>query len=346
MNHPLQEAVSTDGAKAAVLAHRQPLPTRVRWLLFGLPTVLLGSVMLALLFLSSAPNTTGTTTLSIPEGASIKEIATLAADTQIVRSGGMLYFTLLLFHKDQPIQAGNFTFDHSMNVLGVADFLTSTAARDDLVRLTFPEGMRTDEYALIVSDVMPDLSVADFMLAASSSEGELWPETYYVPTYYTAFDIVKTMRDSFQIFAEQQQDALESSGYSFNDWVILASIVEREANDEESMRTVAGILSNRLALGMPLQADATIAYVLDTDLKDLPTGKLAELIDTLDSPYNTYKYAGLPPTPIGNPGATALLAVLNPIKSDYIYYLTDDEGNFHYAVTLEEHNRNVTRYLK
>jgi UPF0755 protein len=131
-----------------------------------------------------------------------------------------------------------------------------------------------------------------------------------------------------------------SSSLSLDEVMVLASIVEREANSPESMKIVAGILENRLELGMRLQADASIEYVLDKPLSELTPEDLE-----IDSPYNTYKYTGLPPTPIGNPGREAMLAVLEPIKSDYYYYITDEAGEFHFAKTYDEHLQNIKMYL-
>ena len=109
---------------------------------------------------------------------------------------------------------------------------------------------------------------------------------------------------------------------------------------------VAGILLSRIVLGMPLQVDAAMEYALATPLQELLPGELALQIRELDSPYNTYKYKGLPPTPIGNPGLTAIEAVLNPKNSDYLFYITGIDGEFYYAETLEEHNQNIARYLR
>jgi len=121
----------------------------------------------------------------------------------------------------------------------------------------------------------------------------------------------------------------------------MASLLEREANTEESMKMVSGILQNRLAEGMRLQADASLEYVLNRPLGTLTAEDLE-----IDSPYNTYRYDGLPPTPIGNPGLTSIMAVLEPTPSDYFYYLTDEDGEFHYAKTFDEHRANIKRYLR
>ena len=123
--------------------------------------------------------------------------------------------------------------------------------------------------------------------------------------------------------------------------LILASILEREANSPESMKMVSGILQGRMEAGMPLQADASVEYILDKPLKELTADDLK-----IDSPYNTYTNRGLPPTPIGNPGLDAIRAVLDPTVTDYVYYITDTDGNFHYARTYNEHLDNVELYLR
>jgi UPF0755 protein len=121
----------------------------------------------------------------------------------------------------------------------------------------------------------------------------------------------------------------------------LASIIEREANSPESMKMVSGILQNRLTIDMPLQADASIEYILDKPLNALLPEDLK-----IDSPYNTYLNRGLPPTPIGNPGLTAIEAVLEPTLSKYLFYITDETGEFHYAEDFDQHRANIQRYLR
>jgi UPF0755 protein len=145
-------------------------------------------------------------------------------------------------------------------------------------------------------------------------------------------------------FAKETNDIqtlMDVHSLSYDEILVLASILEREANSEASMKIVSGILQRRLAEGMPLQADASIEYVLNKPLKELTPDDLK-----IDSPYNTYTNRGLPPTPIGNPGRTAILAVLEPTDTEYIFYITDEEGEFHYAKTYDEHLDNIERYLR
>jgi UPF0755 protein len=120
----------------------------------------------------------------------------------------------------------------------------------------------------------------------------------------------------------------------------MASLVEEEARTLETRRTIAGILWKRLKLGMPLQVDAVFPYIIGKNTYELSIGDLA-----LDSPYNTYKYAGLPPAPITNPGLDAMLAAVTPTDSPYLYYLSDRNGKMHYARTHDGHLANKAAYL-
>jgi len=123
--------------------------------------------------------------------------------------------------------------------------------------------------------------------------------------------------------------------------LVLASIIEREADSVESKKMVAGILKNRMSINMPLQTDASMEYILDKPLSELTPEDLKK-----ESPYNTYLNFGLPPTPIGNPGLDAILAVLEPTPSDYYYYITGNDGEFYYAKTYAEHLQNIEKYLR
>jgi UPF0755 protein len=135
----------------------------------------------------------------------------------------------------------------------------------------------------------------------------------------------------------------QGSNLSFADSVILASILERETKTDAERPVVAGILINRLNLGMPLQVDATVQYAVGTSKDWWPILTLEDL--KVNSLYNTYKYAGLPPGPIANPGLSSLKAAFNPAQTDYLYYIHDPTGQIHYAKTLAEQNANIAKYL-
>ncbi|MFA4954260.1 MAG: endolytic transglycosylase MltG [Patescibacteria group bacterium] len=184
-------------------------------------------------------------------------------------------------------------------------------------------------------ELAQDYSFLSGLPKSATLEGYLFPNTYRVWRDQLPEALIRKQLDEFGKQTAAMRDAAQKQGKNFRDVLILASIVEKEATDASDKKIVAGILSNRLRIGMALQTDSTINYVIQAGraratLKDL------ELV----SPYNTYKNKGLPPAPICNPGHDALDAALNPAKTDYLYYLHDADGKSYYAKTLEEHKRN------
>jgi UPF0755 protein len=175
----------------------------------------------------------------------------------------------------------------------------------------------------------------------SKYEGYLFPDTYFVAPNDTAAEIVERMRNEYEEKIEPYRTLIEASPYTEKEVIVLASILEREANDRESMGLVSGILQHRLKIGHPLQVDATFEYILGKTSSELTAEDLE-----IDSLYNTYNNLGLPPAPIANPGLMAIEAVLEPTESPYFYYLTDDKGIFHYARTFEEHKQNKELFLR
>lgn len=169
-----------------------------------------------------------------------------------------------------------------------------------------------------------------------SLEGYLFPDTYRVWRDQLPDGLVRKQLDEFgALFATTTVGPPSAPLKTLDDVVILASIVEAEVREPRDRRLVAGIFLNRLQIGMPLQTDASISYLTGSGRARSTAEDLA-----IDSPFNTYKYPGLPPAPINNPGADAIRAVLDPAPSDYLYFLSDAAGNTYYARTLEEHAEN------
>jgi UPF0755 protein len=281
------------------------------------------------------------TPVTIEEGSSISEIVDTLEANGVVRSPFLLYTIILTKYSPQDIKASQYVFDKPYNVFQVADKLATGDFTSNLVRLTHREGERVTELAVVVHAALPNISEADFIAAALPYEGTLFPETYFLPPHFTATDVVNTLHDKYEEFMIPKRGTIAASNLSEAEVIILASIIEREANDAESMSMVSGILQNRLNDGMPLQADASIEYILDKPLEELTPEDLK-----IDSPYNTYLNKGLPPTPIGNPGAASIGAVLDPTPSDYYFYITGKDGVFYYATTYNDHKRNIARYLR
>lgn len=272
-----------------------------------------------------------------------EETASLAArelaDAGVVSHAPVLLFILRISGASEQVRAGAYRFDAPQNVFAVARRLASGDYGLPPARLTFPEGFTAREAAEQIAKAFPGLSAEAFLAKARQHEGYLFPDTYFLPAESDAASIVALMRANF----DTKTDALfksASTTLSRSDAVILASVVEREARTMESKRLVAGILLNRLALGMPLQVDAVFGYIRGSETYSPSYADLK-----MDSPYNTYLHAGLPPGPISNPGLESLEAVLHPARTDYLFYLTGKDGLMHYAATHAGHQANRKKYL-
>jgi UPF0755 protein len=208
--------------------------------------------------------------------------------------------------------------------------------------VTIPEGLRREEIVQkFANGLGKDATfVTDFLQASKGKEGYLFPDTYLLPRDMTAATIVKKMTDTF---ASKTQNLKNNSGLSFDQAIVLASLLERETKTDAERPIVAGILIKRLNSDWPLQIDATVQYAVGTPKNWWPILTLDDL--SIKSAFNTYKNQGLPPFPIANPGISSIKAVLNPVESDYWYYIHDNSGQIHYAKTLAEHNANIAKYL-
>jgi UPF0755 protein len=282
----------------------------------------------------------------IAPGTPVRTITEELKEKKVVRSEQLLYYILVFLHNPADLKASTYVFDSPLSTLDVAKKLTEGDFDTDLVRFTHIEGERVEILAQRAEKLFPNFNAKLFIENALPMEGKLFPETYFVPPTYDESELLELLIDTYEEKIEPLREAMATSSLTEEEIVILASVLEREANSPESMSIVSGILQNRLAINMPLQADATIEYVLESPLGELPAGQLASELRELDSPYNSYLNLGLPPTPIGNPGLDAITAAINPTPSDYFYYITGDDGEFYYAETYDQHLLNIARYLE
>ncbi|PKN16322.1 MAG: endolytic transglycosylase MltG [Deltaproteobacteria bacterium HGW-Deltaproteobacteria-23] len=179
-------------------------------------------------------------------------------------------------------------------------------------------------------------------IKAASVEGFLYPSTYSLLKIETPADLIRQMTGQFsKIYTEKFSETEQNSRLSRLQIITLASIVEKEAVVPEEMPIIASVFHNRLKKGMPLQSDPTAVYGVRAF-----SGRVSGSDVRRDSPYNTYLIKGLPPGPIGNPGAAAIEAVLRPMATGYYYFVAKNDGTHHFSVSLDEHNRAVQRYLK
>lgn len=279
--------------------------------------------------------------VEIPPGTSLVDSTRILADAHAVRSAVLLQMLLLGSSTHARVQAGTYIFEQPLSMREVADAITSGAYGDPFVRITVPEGFSNEQIDAVASERLDRVEPGEILRLAEGKEGYLFPDTYHVPETFTASDLVALMEATFREQLDELRADIERSGRTERDIVIMASILEREANDEESMRLVSGILWDRIDIGMPLQVDASFSYLLGKASDELTVDDLA-----MDSPYNTYTNLGLTPTPISNPGRMAIEAAIHPISSPYLFYLTAPDGVFHYARTFEDHRDNKFQYLR
>ena len=194
--------------------------------------------------------------------------------------------------------------------------------------------------ATILQKDIPGFDAPYFVKIAHDKEGYLFPDTYYFLPNVTADDVVSAMSNNFNQKIATLDSDIRSSSRSLKDIIIMASIVEQEARTIDTRKIIAGILWKRLDKGLLLQVDAPLVYITGNT-----TGYISIDDTKIDSPYNTYKYKGLPAGPITNPGLDSITAVLHPTMTAYFYYLSDKNGVMHYAETFAEHVANKEKYL-
>lgn len=279
--------------------------------------------------------------ISIPADATSEEIANQLVAQHVVRSSFELKAYARLSGQDRAMQSGIYVFNNPLGLAGVVSRLAAGEHGIQEARVTLTEGMTAKDMAQAIAAAVPGFDAKAFLSAASTSEGYLFPDTYFMLPGTTPEEMVQRLRAQFDAKIATIQPQVNAFGKPLQDDVIIASILEREVKDMKDKQIVAGILYNRLKTGMPLQVDAAFGYAHGLN-GYVPTA--ADIAG--NSPYNTYRFAGLPPTPISNPGLDSLLAAVTPTKTSYFYYLTGTDGKTYYAKTFDEHKANIAKYLK
>lgn len=291
--------------------------------------------------------------VEIPQGSGSVAIGRRLADAGVIRDVNSFRLALWITGSGRRLQAGEYRFDRPMSARQVADKI----ARGDVYvhPITFPEGLTIRQMAALyeskgfgeakafVAAASDASAVQDIDPAAKDLEGYLFPDTYALPRRATADQLVARMVASFtKALTPEIVDAARARGLSVRQLVTLASIVEKETGNKDERPLVAAVYSNRLRIGMGLQCDPTVIYALERAGRY--TGNLRRDDLQFDSPYNTYRYAGLPPGPIASPGRASLQAASAPADVPYLYFVSRNDGSHAFAATLDEHNRNVQQY--
>jgi UPF0755 protein len=291
--------------------------------------------------------------VEIPQGAGSRTIGDRLVGAGVVRDHLTFRVSLWLTGQGRRLKAGEYRFDRGMAPADVIDKL----ARGDVyvIHLTFAEGLNTFDMAKIfeshgfgtaasfVEAAMDVAPIHDLDPQAKTLEGYLFPETYALPRKTDAPKLVHMMAAQFQhAFTPEIREAATGRGLTPRQVVTLASIVEKETGKPEERPIVSAVYQNRLRIGMPLQCDPTVIYALE--LAGRYDGNIHKEDLSIDSPYNTYRYPGLPPGPIASPGRASLEAAVHPADADYLYFVSRNDGTHVFARTLDEHNKNVQKY--
>jgi UPF0755 protein len=277
----------------------------------------------------------------INKGSSASQIGDKLESAGLIKNA--LAFKLYIRFTGQTgkLQSGQFKLSPSFSLFQTVSSLFNGPVE---IWVTIPEGLRREEIAARFTSTLgkDTIFTNEFLQASVGKEGYLFPDTYLFPMDASASAVVQKMTDTFSV--KTQGLIPTGSNLTFSESVILASLLERETKTDLERPIVAGIILNRLKLGMPLQIDASVQYALGTSKFWWPILSLADL--KIKSPYNTYENTRLPPTPIANPGLSSLKAAFAPVQTNYLYYIHDSSYQIHYATTLTEHNANVVKYLK
>ena len=292
--------------------------------------------------LSGVSTDKSTKVFVISKGAGVSDVAKKLKEENLIKSE--LAFKIFVQQNNlaSKLQAGSYKLSPSMSA---QEILTILRFGSEDIRVTLIEGWRIEEMA---QKLNTELKIDNKEFLKYAKEGFMFPDTYLFPKDYSAQQIVKRLKDTFDAkFSDNLKSKIKSLGLSENQGVILASIVEREARSGEVRTMVASILLKRFKIGMALNADATVQYALGYQQEEKSWWKrhLSKEDLKIDSLYNTYIHAGLPPASISNPGLASLKAVADADPStQYLYYYHDSKGVSHYAKTLEEHNQNVANF--
>jgi UPF0755 protein len=291
--------------------------------------------------------------VEIPTGAGAAEIRQRLLDAGLVRDALTLRLALRWTGASRALKAGEYRFDRPMTAIEVVEKI----ARGDVYgqRITFPEGLTIREMAGLyemrglgtarefVAAARNTALIQDLDPAATDLEGYLFPDTYTSGRTVKAPELIEKMVAGFR--AALPPDAVQppnQAPLSTRQLVTLASLIEKETAKAEERPLVSAVYRNRLRIGMGMQADPTVIYALQRAGKY--NGNIRKEDLTINSPYNTYRFPGLPPGPIASPGKASLEAALHPADAPFLYFVSRNDGSHVFATTLTEHNRNVQEF--
>ena len=281
--------------------------------------------------------------ITIPKGASAQFVAMQLKDELCLQNESIFMIALTLTMNNKRIRSGRYNLKGILSIGQLVNILTSQST--DRVKVTLIEGWTLDHFA---SELKKKLEINSYKflrlckdynfthslgIDAPSLEGFLFPDTYILLRTYTEEDIIRVLVNQFKHNMKTLKH-ISSVKLNIREIVTMASIIQGEAMYADEMSIISSVYHNRLKRGMLLQADPTIQYIIPGKPRRLYNKDL-----DVEDPYNTYKYKGLPPGPINNPGLAALKAAMNPAETNYLYFVSNLEGRHTFTHTSDEHNK-------
>ena len=279
--------------------------------------------------------------IEMPQGANANTLAKQLLEKQLIAHQLVVKLAIRIYGYDKKLKAGEFLIEPDMSLIDILNKISSNKVI--LHKITIPEGLTSHQIVELINNNSYLSGNIDFEVA----EGSILPETYTFSKGTSKQDIIKqaqkALQKSLNEIWETRAENLPIN--SAEELLVLASIIEKETGVHSERAKVASVFVNRLNKNMLLQTDPTVIYAITMGKKELGRSlKRADL--QIDSPYNTYKYAGLPPKPICNAGIKALKAAANPDNTAYLYFVADGDGGHNFSKTLTEHNQNIQKWLK
>lgn len=321
--------------------------------LAGLVSFIIIVLFLSNIYIAIYPSSNRLVDFTVEKGQGAKQISVELKEQGLIKYSSLFRFFVLIAGHSHGLQAGKYELSPAMSIAKIADKFTKGDVEKE--KITIIEGWDLNDVAgyfkeqgicskdyffkIAEDNFNQGVSVLEDRPKDSNIEGYLFPDTYEVIPGTDAKDIVKKMLSNFdQKLTQDLRNDIENQKKTIFDIVTMASMIEKEVKTIEDKKIVSGILWKRISIGMPLQVDATVVYVLghEPSLDDLQ----------IDSSYNTYKYYGLPKGPISNPGLDSLVAAIYPVKTDYLYYLSAPSGQTIFSKTFADHVKAIRKYLK
>jgi UPF0755 protein len=276
-------------------------------------------IIIFIYFFLSAPFENKNQIIHISNGQSISSISLDLKNKNVIRNSFVLKVFIKLLKTGNGVVSGDYFISKNSPVYIIAWQLARGHHNVESIKVTIREGLNNEQIAILLESKLAGFKKDIFLSSVKDKQGYLFPDTYFFFPLDTTKEIIDKLSDNFEIKIKNIKLSIEKKGKSLSDIVIMASILEGEASGREDIKIISGILWKRISLGMPLQVDVD---------------------------KSTYNIKGLPLEPLNNPGLVSIEASISPESSKYLYYLHDKDGKVHYAVTFDEHKRNISKYLK